>query len=214
VQFVLFDPTILGNTTFVVNGPNYKINGIELQLVAKITDGLTVQGSGSWNSPSQTSAPCLTSNIAASPTFGNCITEVKGASFPNPFGVIGSRPAFSPAGEFNLRARYDWTINEYRAFVQAGANHIGDMSNQPASYEEGDQPAERIPTTTHLRYDQPGYTTYDASIGVAHDNWTCTFSGRNLSNSDASTFTSSSQFLKQEIPLRPRTMAVTVGYKF
>lgn len=50
VQFALFDPTILGNTTFVVNGPNYRINGVELQLVARVTDGLTVQGSSSWNS--------------------------------------------------------------------------------------------------------------------------------------------------------------------
>ena len=35
VQFALFDPTSLGNTTFVVNGPNYRINGVELQFVAQ-----------------------------------------------------------------------------------------------------------------------------------------------------------------------------------
>jgi iron complex outermembrane recepter protein len=212
VQFILFDPTILGNTTFVVNGPNYKINGIELQVVAKVTDGLTIQGSGSLNSPSQTSAPCLLSNIPSSPTVGQCITVIKGSSFPNPFGELGSRPAFSPAVEFNLRARYDWAINDYKAFVMAGASHIGDMSNQPASYLAGD--TETIPTTTHLRYDQPGYTTYDASVGVAKDNWSASLFGRNLTNSDASTFTSSAQFIKSEVPLRPRTLGITVGYKF
>ena len=44
------------------------------------------------------------------------------------------------------------------------------MSNQPASYVAGNTVT--IPYTTHLRYDQPGYTTYDASLGVAKDNWT------------------------------------------
>jgi iron complex outermembrane recepter protein len=214
VQFALFDPTILGNTTFVVNGPNYRIDGFELQLMARITDGLTLQGSSTWNSPSQTSAPCLIDNHAGSPNLGNCITEVKGNAFPNPFGELGTRPAFSPAVEFNLRARYDWAINNYKPFVMVGASHIGDMSNQPASYLFGDIPSEAIPTTTHLRYDQPGYTTYDASVGVAKDNWTARLYGQNLGNSDASTFTSSAQFIKSEVPLRPRVVGLTVGYKF
>ncbi len=214
VQFILFDPTILGNTTFVVNGPDYRIDGVELQLVARITDGLTVQGSSSWNSPSQTSAPCLLDNYPTSPNLGNCITEVKGAAFPNPFGAAGGRPAFSPAVEFNLRARYDWAIGSYKTFVMAGASHIGDMQNQPASYLFGDIPSEAVPTTTHLRYDQPGYTVYDASLGVAKDNWTATLYGQNLGNSDASVFTSSAQFIKSEVPLRPRVVAIKIGYKF
>jgi outer membrane receptor protein involved in Fe transport len=214
VQFALFDPGELGNTTFVVNGPDYRIDGVELQLVARITAGLTVQGSSSWNSPSQTSAPCLLDNNAASANFGNCITEIKGAAFPNPFGALGTRPAFSPAAEFNLRARYEWSINDYRPFVMVGASHIGDMSNQPASYLSGDIPSEAIPTTTHLRYDQPGYTVYDASLGVAKDKWTATLYGQNLGNSDASVFTSSAQFIKSEVPLRPRVVAIKFGYKF
>jgi outer membrane receptor protein involved in Fe transport len=212
VQFTLFDPTVLGNTTFVVNGPDYRINGVELQLVARITEGLTLQGSSSWNSPTQTTAPCLVDNEAASPNLGNCITEVKGNNFPNPFGALNTRPAFSPAIEFNLRARYDWTFNEYKSFVMFGGSHIGDMSNDPASYVAG--VTEPIPETTRLRYDQPGYTTYDGSVGVAKDNWTASFYGQNLTNSDASTFTSSAQFIKSEVPLRPRVLGVKFGYKF
>jgi outer membrane receptor protein involved in Fe transport len=217
VQFALFDPTILGNTTFVVNGPNYRVTGFEVQAMARVTDGLTLQGSGSFNHSVQTSAPCLVDNYISastgpSPNFGNCITEVKGNTFPNPFGSPGTRPAFSPAVEFNLRARYDWSVRDYRAFVMVGANHVGDMSNQPASYVAGDTVT--IPFTTHLRYDQPGYTTYDASLGVAKDNWTAEFYGQNLSNSDASTFTSSAQFIKSEVPLRPRVLGLKIGFKF
>jgi len=212
VQFTLYNPPALGNTTFVVNGPNYQITGIELQLVARVTDGLTLQGSGSWNSPNQTSAPCLISNNPGSPTLGQCITQVKGQPFQNPFGALDTRPAFSPPVEFNLRARYDWSFNDYKAFMMFGANHIGDMSNQPASYVSGNTVA--VPYTTWLRYDQPGYTTYDASLGVAKDNWTVEAYGQNLSNSDASTFTSSAQFIKSEVPLRPRVLGLKIGFKF
>jgi len=212
VQFALFDPTILGNTTFVVNGPDYRINGVELQLVARVTDGLTVQGSSSWNSANQSSAPCLLSNIPASPTFGQCITQVKNASFPNPFGDLNTRPAFSPPLEFNLRARYDWSMNDYKAWVMFGGSHIAHQSNQPASYLDGN--TETIPTTTHLRYDMPGYTTYDASLGVTKDNWSAQLYGANLTDSNASVFTSSAQFIKSEVPLRPRVLGIKFGYKF
>ena len=40
------------------------------------------------------------------------------------------------------------------------------------------------------------------------------FNGTNLGNSDASVFTSSAQFIKAEVPLRPRVLGFTIGYKF
>jgi iron complex outermembrane recepter protein len=89
------------------------------------------------------------------------------------------------------------------------------MSNEPATYQSGETPAELAqPTTTILQYDQPGYTTYDAAVGVAKDNWTVQFTGNNLTNSNASTFTNSGQFIKEEVPLRPRVLTVNFGYRF
>ena len=219
VQLLFFNPTELGNTTFGVNGPNYTINGMELQLQAKVTDGLTVQGSGSYNHAYQTNSPCLIGNIAGSPSNGKCITEVVQSGvglvpFQNPFGAVGTTPAFSPTFEYNLRARYDWSFNGYKSFVMFGANYVGEMFNQPATYTSGNLPSEAVPNTTLLRYEQPGYTTFDASLGVAKDNWTAGIYGSNLSNSDASVFTSSAQFIKSEVPLRPRVIGLKIGYKF
>jgi iron complex outermembrane receptor protein len=221
VQFTLYDPIALGNTTFVVNGSSYQVDGAELQLAVQPMRGLTVQGSSTWNSPSQTNAPCLQANNPAASgdpdgaQLGQCITEVKGKPYTNPFGLLGTRPAFSPAVEFNLRARYDWTFgNGYRPYLQVGVSHVGDMSNQPASYVSGDIASEVNPTTTRLRYDQPSYTTYDAAIGIAKDNWTLKLYGENLGNSDASLFTTSAQFIKAEVPLRPRIINLVMGYKF
>jgi flagellar basal body rod protein FlgC len=60
----------------------------------------------------------------------------------------------------------------------------------------------------------PGYTTTDASIGLSKDSWTAQIVANNLSNSDASTNTSSGQFVKSEVPLRPRVITFQFGYKF
>jgi iron complex outermembrane receptor protein len=219
VQLSLFDPVHLGNTTFDVNGPTYVVKGIELQLVARVTEGLTVQGSSSWNSTNQTNAPCLQSNIPASkgnPTpVGNCITQINGAAYTNPYGVLDTSPAFSPSILFNVRARYDFNFGEYKPFVMAGANHIGSQRNQPASFPTDASPlCSPIPTTTHCQYTMPGYTTYDASFGVAKDQWTVQVTGSNITNSDASTMTSSAQFIESQVPLRPRVVMLQMGYKF
>jgi outer membrane receptor protein involved in Fe transport len=60
----------------------------------------------------------------------------------------------------------------------------------------------------------PGYTTYDAGIGVAKDNWTAQLTGSNVTNVEASTFTSSAQSITSEVPLRPRVLTLGFGYKF
>jgi outer membrane receptor protein involved in Fe transport len=60
----------------------------------------------------------------------------------------------------------------------------------------------------------PGYTTYDGALGVAKDSWTAQITAVNLTNSDASTNTSSGQFIRTEVPLRPRVLTVQFGYKF
>jgi len=198
------------------------VKGVELQVVARVTEGLTVQGSSSWNSSEQTNAPCLTSNIPASanpkhpnPTpLGQCITQVNGKPYTNPYGVLGTAPAYSPSLQFNVRARYDWTSGDYKPFVSVGANHVGSMRNEPASFPDGNDPAYNPPTTTLLKYTMDAYTTYDAAIGVAKDSWTAELSGSNLSNSDASTNTSSGQFIKTVVPLRPRVLTMQFGYKF
>jgi iron complex outermembrane receptor protein len=65
-----------------------------------------------------------------------------------------------------------------------------------------------------LRYKMPGYNTYDASLGVAKGAWDVLIFGQNLSNVNASTFTTSGQDIKAEVPLRPRVLGVKVGMKF
>jgi iron complex outermembrane recepter protein len=219
VQTLIYNPPVYGNTTFGVAGPDYRIKGAELQVVARVTDGLTLQGSISHNNARETNSPCIQSSNPGNPTpIGSCITQVwsptlsQNVALQNPLGSVGATPAFSPTTEYNLRARYDWQVNDYKMYFMVGAQHVGDMQNEPSSFQSGY--GVTVPSTTWLRYDQPAYTTYDATFSVAKDQWSVQAFGSNLSNSDASLFTSSGQFIKSEVPLRPRILGVKVAYKF
>ena len=212
VQFLFYNPTQLGNTTFGVNGPNYNVKGVEAQITARPVEHLSILGTFTYNDNRQTNSPCLVSNVAASPTFGKCITQVKGAPFQNPFGAVGTVAAFSPHVQASGRARYDTEIRGYRSFGQIGVNYTGEMFNQPATYLSGDGVI--LPTTTFLRYKQPAYATVDGSIGTGRDGWTAQLFVNNLNNSHASTFTTSAEFIKAETPIRPRTFGLRLGYDF
>jgi iron complex outermembrane recepter protein len=225
VQLSLFEPTVLGNTTFNVNGPNFDIKGFEVQFDARITEGLSVQGSSSVNSSTQTSAPCLesvgvTSNskTANNPTPAGACVVVNSAvgPLPNALGAFGTPPAFSPPWMFNIRARYDWTLDGgYKPFAWIGASHIGPMTNEPRNFLDGNDPTyANPPATTTLLYAIPSYTTYDGAVGVVKDQWSAQVSIDNLSNAYGPTNISSGQFIKSEIPLRPRVIMFTMGYRF
>jgi iron complex outermembrane recepter protein len=227
-QQALFDPVHLGNQIFNVNGSSYTVKGFEVQFVARITSGLTLQGSSSVNTPSQSSTPCLTS-VGAHPENptgtgnnptppGRCITQVNGAPYTNPFGQLGSRLPFSPPWMFNLLARYAWTAGAYKRFAWVSASHIAAMTNEPANFPDGNAPSEvpptGWPTTPLLRYQIPAYTTYDGGLGVAKDNWTAQIQCNNLTNAYGPTKVSSDQFIKAEVPLRPRVITFLIGFRF
>ncbi len=218
VQFLFFNPPLLGNTTFGLNGPDYHVKGAELQLQALLMEGLTLSGSGSYNDDTQAGSKCFISNISTSPTFGQCITQItpKGLATPqpftNPFGAPGTTPAFSPKYQVNAHLRYDWSMEGFNPYVMGGLSYTGSMYNQPATYSSGNGVI--VPATTFLRYLQPSYTTFDAAIGVNYDKWYAQLYGQNLGDSNASTFTSSAQFIKAEVPLRPRIVGLRIGANF
>jgi outer membrane receptor protein involved in Fe transport len=222
VQTLIYNPPVYGNTTFGLTGPTYRVKGGELQLAFKATDNLTLSANLSRNDSKQITSPCIrsagvTPTTKKNPTpAGACITQVRSGdhnvAVQNALGAIGSIPAFSPKLQYSLRARYDWTVNDYKSFAQVGMTHVDDMSNQPSSFQSGD--GVLIPTTTWLRYTMPGYNTFDASLGVEKGAWDVLIYGQNLSNKNASTFTTSGQDIKAEVPLRPRVLGIKVGFKF
>jgi iron complex outermembrane recepter protein len=215
VQVAFFDPGLIGNIFYNANGQNFLIKGIETSLVARVVSGLTLQGAASWNQSRQTNSPVLIDNVPGSVNFGKPITEDCNPTCTpvvNPFGPVGSPSANAPPIQFSLRGRYDWTFGAYSPFVQVGVTHNGHSFTQagsnPTIAEAGSV------STGRLRFENPAYSTVDASLGVAKDAWIVTVYGENLGNSNASTFVSTDQFIVAQTPLRPRILGASFAYKF
>jgi hypothetical protein len=142
----------------------------------------------------------------------------------SPFGDVGGITPFSPHFQGNIRVRYEFDgPANAQWFVAAGVNYTSSMYNQPATYPSGNVAGNGsvlgpngiiVPATTVLRYKMPGYALTDAQIGFTREDWTVTVFGDNLFNSDASTFTNSSQYIKTSTIVRPRTYGLKISTKF
>jgi len=222
-QVTFFQPGLLGNVGFNANGPDYRIRGVETSFIALLAQGFTAEGGASWNSSNQTNSPYLIannpdllSNPASAGQYGQPIlTGVNHAGvfgpIPNPYGPTGTPAAFAPPFEFNALLRYQWVLSSYEWFAQAGVTHTAHSYTQAGSQPP---PSGSTITTNYLRFENPAYTEYDASIGVGKDAWSAKVYGQNLTNVLKSTYTSTSQFALQETILRPRVLGIQFGYKF
>ena len=196
VQFFRVTQSGLGNLTFATNGPNYRVRGGEIQLIGRVLDGLTVQGSMSYNDGRQTNSPDLINNNPLSPTFGQPILSI-----PNPYGVVDTRLANSHrCCKLICGFATERSVGDYRGVLAGGRaacwNSISATGNV-------------------ISYDQPGYTTYDAAIGVAKGNWNTQIFGQNLTSVNASTGTNAGQFVQTETVTRPPKVAgIKFGYRF
>ncbi len=68
--------------------------------------------------------------------------------------------------------------------------------------------------TTLLKFENPAYTTFDASLGVAKDAWNVHLFSQNLFNKETALFTNTAQFVVAQTALRPRIIGVKFAYKF
>jgi len=209
-QTGFFAPQLgFGNLQFFTNGPDYEVEGIEFDLALAPLDGLTVNLAGSYNKGELTNSPQLINNIPGDPKEGQPITEscvavadgacAQSVEIVDVFGPVGTELANSPELQFNVRARYEWAWGDFNPYV-AGAVQYQDESYSSAN--------------TVNRYLMPSWTTWDASLGVSQDEWTAEFYVVNLTNEDKSLYTTASQFIVAEVPIRPRTMGLRFGYSF
>jgi iron complex outermembrane receptor protein len=192
-QVTIFDPNPavgFGNLTFTANGPDYRVRGLETQLSWLIVRGLTITGAAAWNHSEEISNP------------------LPSVTVDNPFGAIGSPLAQSPPFEGNVRARYEFPLKSYNAFVQIGGTH------QAHSYSSTDHISTDL-FGNSTAYDQPSFSTYDASLGVSKDAWMAQIYGTNLGDTRAQLYDTYSQFVtKTETINVPRTVGFRFGYKF
>ena len=190
VQLQIYDPTLYGNSGFTVNGPNYRVRGVEGNVIARITEELTLNSSFAWNRSQQVNAPSLVAQgteISLFPTRG-----------------VGSPLADAPPFQGNLRLRYEAPLFDYRWHVQAGAQHTDH------SYADVITQGTLAPPD----YELAPYTTYDASAGIAKDAWTFEFFGENLTDTRAQLYISSGSWVTLTTVNRPRIMGARFSFKF
>ena len=112
----------------------------------------------------------------------------------------GSSLALAPELQYVLRARYDWEVNN-------GANMFAQVVHQYT-----DDQVSAIVTGADFQMDS--YSTWDASLGYAREDWTVTLFGENLSNELADLFISNEDDIVKTTPNRPRTVGVRLSYRF
>ena len=221
-QIQFFNPSALGNLSFVDNGADYRVRGFELQFVWRAVQGLTIDGSAAWNSTSQQNNPSLTVNNPAlkgtqyESLLGTPISQYACSApggvcqLTNVFGVPGSHLAQSPAFQGNIRIRYDWQgANNFGYFAQIAGTHIGStLANV------GIVPPIAPVGSTHINYTSPAYSTLDAALGMSKDNWTAELYGTNITDERGIVFTSASQAIETQTVIRPRVLGVKFGYRF
>jgi iron complex outermembrane receptor protein len=200
VQIGLFDPGVLGNLTFTTNGPDYRVRGFETEIIGQIMAGLTVTFTGSWNHSELVNTPTL-HDINGAP-----IDWAK-LGLHNPYGDQGTSLAQSPPFQGNLRARYEFLIGDYHAFVQGAA------ARRAHSLSTTDRLETQVDGKS-IAYDMPGFTTYDASVGIAKDAWNAQIYGTNITDSRGIDFSTYAQRVREDTVIRPRTVMLKIGYKF
>jgi len=125
----------------------------------------------------------------------------------NPFGQRGDPLAQCPPFEGNVRVRYEVPIGDYSAFAQVAGTH------QAHSYASTDRLTKDFQGNS-VAYDDPGFSTYDASVGISRNGWQAQFYGENLTDTRAQLYANYAQWYKAVTVNRPRTLGVQISYKF
>ncbi|MEI8297950.1 MAG: TonB-dependent receptor [Pseudomonadota bacterium] len=206
VQIGIFDPGVTGNLTFTTNGPDYRVKGAEMELVARVTQALTVSASGSYNK-SELVKEVNFLDLTGNPIDWASLHDPRGNSLRNPFGVLGDPLAQAPKVQGSVRVRYDFSLNDYEAFWQvAGAYH-------GSSYSTTDRLSRDL-SNQSIAYLQPSYSQFDASTGVSKDAWSAQLYCSNLTDKRSILNSNYGQWIKMDTVTRPRTIGVRFGYKF
>lgn len=191
VQLLIYDPTLYGNLGFLTNGPNYRVRGLEGEVVWIATEHLTVTSSFAWNQSEQVNNPQL---------IGNNGTAV--SLFPT--AGVGSPLAQSPPFAGNIRARYEFSVGGYNAHWQVAGQHT-DHSYASVITQGAFEPPNQ---------EQAPYTTYDAALGVTKDSLDLELYGENLTDTRAQLYVNGFDYVHLVTPNRPRTIGFRMAYRF
>ena len=194
---------------FNTNGQNSGSRASRLQLVGRVTKGLTAQG-GRRNRAGRPIRRALIANNPGSPIrpahhgICNAVGQADFTPIPNPFGADGSPSANSPPMQFSAARPLRMERRDYR--LRAVRRHAHDhrtprpapIRARPGSHHDGPCCASRIPPIRPTM--QRSGVAKDAVVVQRSTARTCRTRTRACS-------LSTDQFIVAQTPLRPRVMA-------
>ena len=177
LQAVRFDPVNVSNLTFIENAADAEVSGFELDMIWYPSDNLSIYGALSMNDSELTAYKAQIIELAP----------------------LGSPLPLTPELQWNLRARYDFTLGSYPAYWQFGTKFAD------SSYSS---------IVAQRRIKQDSYQLYDLAVGVEYENWGAELFGRNLSDERAELFYNEMDDVPRVTTNRPRNIGLRVFYKF
>ena len=220
IQIAVFDQNI-SNQTFVNNLVNARIHGIEGDITARPSKGLTIGGGFSYND---------TKVVGCTPSVIAQLLCTQGVIVP-----AGTPLALSPKFQGNIRFRYEFEQpSGLKPFIGAGLHYVGstissDVANTNILYTGCNSPYASCGKSATINgvtvnagtpiqlqpssFNQAAYTTFEASIGASKDQWSIEIYGENLSDARPHLFTSANDGEQRITTTRPRTIGVRVSVK-
>ncbi|MAK61584.1 MAG: TonB-dependent receptor [Ponticaulis sp.] len=181
LQTTIFDPSIT-NLFFSDNAANAELRGVEGEFTwAPIeVDGLTIAGG-----------------------FSFLDTEITEVLTPTNDVLVGGELAFAPGYQGNIRARYEWDLEQQIAGQMLTAHVMPQIVFSDES---------RTDIIEINAVDLDSYTTLGGTLGVTGDNWSAELFATNLTNEYAE-LSGSFVFDRERItPMRPRTVGLRFSY--
>ncbi|MEP3751742.1 MAG: TonB-dependent receptor plug domain-containing protein [Parasphingorhabdus sp.] len=178
LQTTIFDPSIT-NLFFSDNAANAEIKGVEADftIAPYSLPGFTVSGAVSFLD-----------------------TEITEVLTPTNDVVQGEDLAFAPSFQGNLRARYEWDVNDnLEAYIQPQVSHSGSKFTD-------------IIEINKIKLD--GYTTFDLAYGIKGDMWSAEIYGENLTDERAQISGNFGNDVARIVTNRPTTIGLRVKFDY
>ena len=183
LQTTIFDPSIV-NLFFSDNAADAELQGIE--------------GDFTW-------APYAVDGLTIAGGFSFLDTEITEVITPTDDVVAGSELAFAPGYQGNIRARYEWDLEQRFGGSALVAHVMPQISFTDDSYSD---------IIEINRAEIEGWVTLDTTLGVTADNWSAELFIDNLTNEYGELAVNFVNDVERITPMRPRTIGMRVAYDF
>ncbi|MGD8681497.1 MAG: TonB-dependent receptor, partial [Lysobacterales bacterium] len=177
MQTSRFDPINVSILTFIDNAADSEIKGLESDFVWAATQNLTLFGAFSYIDTELVSTKSEVIELAP----------------------VGSELALTPKFAGNVRARYNWTLDSTRMYVQGVVQYADDSWSSIVAAD---------------RRKQSGYTTVDAAIGAKLSDWNVELYVHNLTDERAELFYNVQDDVPRITTNRPRTIGLRFGFDY